>query len=104
MMAAMSELEITVGGSVHEPRLALRGEIDIASVVGLRAAVDALPGAQLDHLTLDLTEVSFLDSTALGWLAGLARGGCAVTLVGTSPSITKLLSITGIDGVVTVVG
>lgn len=100
-MARMPDLEIAVDGSVADPRLVLRGEIDIASVVGLRAAVEELPGGAPQRLALDLADVTFLDSTALGWLAGLVRGGCAVTLESASPSIRKLLGITGIDGIVT---
>jgi anti-anti-sigma factor len=57
---------------------------------------------QVDHLSLDFRDVTFMDSTGLGWLAGLARGGCSVSLFSVSPSIRKLLGITGIDGVVSV--
>ena len=95
-------LEIQIDGTADEPVLVLRGEIDLSSVVGLRTAVDELPRPDTDQLTIDLAEVTFMDSTGLGWMAGLARGGCAVQLRSTPSAIRKLLEVTGIDGVVTV--
>lgn len=95
-------LEIQVGGSAEDPVLVLTGEIDLSTVVGLRTAVDELPRAQADRLTIDLAGVGFMDSTGLGWMAGLARNGCAVSLANTPPAIRKLLEVTGIDGIVTV--
>jgi anti-anti-sigma factor len=95
-------LEIEIDGTPDQPVLVLRGEIDLSSVVGLRTAVEELPRAQADHLMIDLAEVSFMDSTGLGWMAGLARSGTTVSLRRTPPAIRKLLEVTGIDGVVTV--
>jgi anti-sigma B factor antagonist len=98
----MPDLEIQIDGSPQDPRFVLRGEIDVSTVGALRTAVDHLDQPQIDRLTLDLGEVTFMDSTGLGWLAGLARNGCAIPLFEVPPSIRKLLSVTGIDSVVTV--
>lgn len=98
----MPDLEIQIEGSPQDPHLVLRGEVDVSTVVALRTAVDELARPQLERLTLDFSEVTFMDSTGLGWLAGLARNGCSVSLQSVSPSIRKLLGITGIDGVVSV--
>ena len=93
-------LEIVIEGSAEEPVLVLRGEIDVASVVGLRTAVDELPRRPCP-ITIDLAGVGFMDSTGIGWLAALARGGCDVTLVGTPDTIRKVLDVTGVAGLVT---
>jgi anti-sigma B factor antagonist len=98
----MPDLEIQIDGSPQDPRFVLRGEIDVSTVGALRTAVDHLDQPQIDRLALDLGEVTFMDSTGLGWLAGLARNGCAISLFEVPPSIRKLLSVTGIDSVVTV--
>ncbi len=95
-------LEIQIDGTVDEPVLVLRGEIDLSSVVGLRTAVEELPHETNETLTIDLGEVTFMDSTGLGWMAGLARGGCEVRLRSTPIAIRRLLEVTGIEGVVTV--
>ena len=100
----MPDLEIQLDGPPQDPRLILRGEIDVSTVVALRTAVDELAAPQLTRLTLDFREVTFMDSTGLGWLAALARNGCSVSIFSASPSIRKLLSVTGLDGVVSVAG
>ena len=56
----------------------LQGEIDVASVVGLRTAVDELARPPDRHHRSTSAGVTFMDSTGLGWLAALAEGGCAV--------------------------
>jgi anti-anti-sigma factor len=93
-------LEIVIEGSAEEPILVLRGEIDVASVVGLRTAVDELPRNPCP-IRIDLSGVGFMDSTGIGWLAALARGGCDVTLAGTPETIRKLLDVTGVAALVT---
>jgi anti-sigma B factor antagonist len=103
MDGAMPDLEIEIDGTPQDPRFALRGEIDVSTVVALRAAIDQLAQPQIERLSLDLRQVTFMDSTGLGWLAGLARNGTMVSLHEVPPSIKKLLGITGIDAVVSVV-
>lgn len=98
-----ASLEIQIDGTPDVPVLVLSGEIDLSSVVALRTAIEELPRPAVEAaLIIDLAAVSFMDSTGLGWLAGLARAGCAVTLRGAPAPIRKLLEVTGIDGVVTV--
>ena len=94
-------LEIVIEGTADEPVLILRGEIDVASVVGLRTAVDELP-RRPSPLTIDLAGVGFMDSTGIGWLAGLARTGWDVTLQSTPEPLRKLLDVTGVATVLTI--
>ena len=94
-------LEIVIEGTADEPVLVLQGEIDVASVVGLRTAVDELP-RQPSPITIDIAGVGFMDSTGIGWLAGLARTGWDVTLRGTPDAIRKLLDVTGVATVLTI--
>ena len=76
------------------------GEIDAASADtferGVRPAI-----AESADLLLDLSEVSFMDSSGLRALMGLhaevtQRGG-HIELVGTSSVVDRLLSVTGLD-------
>ena len=97
--AMASPLEIVIEGTAEDPILVLQGEIDVASVVGLRTAVDELPRPP-DHMIIDLGGVTFMDSTGLGWLAALAKGGCAVALRDTPETIRKLLDVTGVGAIV----
>src|ERR1044071_7894016 len=94
-------LEIVIEGTADAHVLVLHGEIDVASVVGLRTAVDELP-RQPSPLTIDLGGVGFMDSSGIGWLAGLARTGWDVTLRSTPEPLRKLLDVTGVAPVLTV--
>lgn len=99
----MSEhLEIVDGGTRV---VTLRGELDAHDAPELRTtfaeAVDgALPAVRV---VLDLAQVTFLDSTALGCIVGLLRrvretdGELRVVLPG-APTV-RIFEITGLDAV-----
>lgn len=79
------------------------GEIDVSTAPTLRAHLDALPsGAQV---IVDLSEVTFLDSTGLGVLVAARRRARAtaplgeVHLVVTRPRVAKVLEVTGLSTV-----
>lgn len=83
------------GGAVV---LVVRGEIDIASVAELESALDLALADR--HLVLDLTEVTFVDSTGLRAFIiandlAVARGG-RLTLAASPGPVRRLLDITGV--------
>jgi len=88
--------------------IAARGEIDLFTAPELKQALtDTIEGGQ-HRLVIDLSEVTFLDSTALGVLIGAvkrlrSRGG-ALAIVNTDASIAKTFEITGLDQVFTILG
>lgn len=80
--------------------LAPSGELDLAASASLRAAlVDACDAGLL--VVVDLADVSFVDSTALGVLVGAARrlqaDGCRLTVRGASSRVHAVLAMTGLD-------
>lgn len=86
--------------------VAVAGELDALSAPQLDAHLEAL---ELEHPALvvaDLTGVEFLDSTGLGvlikTLTHLRENGGELVLVATSPRVVKVLTITGMDQVMTV--
>ncbi len=87
--------------------IAARGEIDLFTAPELKKVLtDAIEGGQ-HRIAVDLSEVSFLDSTALGVLIGAvkrlrSRGG-ALAVVNTDSSIAKTFEITGLDQIFTIV-
>jgi len=102
------EFAITEQGSqAGHHVIAVRGEIDLFTAPELKQALtDAIEGGQ-HRVVIDLTEVSFLDSTALGVLIGAvkrlrSRGG-ALAIVNTDTSIAKTFEITGLDQIFTIV-
>ena len=81
--------------------LTVHGEVDIATAPVLRERLHALLGEGQSHLVIDLDDVGFLDSTALGVLVGTLKrsrtDGGDVRLVCTQPRIRKVLEITRLD-------
>ena len=79
----------------------VRGEIDIATAPDLMKELAESVRAQQCRVVVDLTDVTFMDSTGLNVLV-LARswanaGSGEVRLVGASGMLRKVLRITGLD-------
>jgi anti-sigma B factor antagonist len=97
--------------TVHEPDrdrevVMVAGEIDLATApvvyTYLRAAVDAHRGTAGRVVTVDLSEVTFMDASGLTALlraqAHSRRQGGDLQLAALCPRITRLLHITGLAG------
>jgi anti-sigma B factor antagonist len=81
--------------------VAATGEVDVFTAPGLDAEITALVEQGHSRLVVDLSGVSFLDSTGLGVLVkGLKTArdaGGSMHLVVTSERIRKIFDITGLD-------
>jgi anti-sigma B factor antagonist len=87
--------------------IAARGEIDLFTAPELKQVITDVIESGERRVAIDLSEVSFLDSTALGVLIGAvkrlrSRGG-ALAVVNTDSSIAKTFEITGLDQIFTIV-
>ena len=88
--------------------VAVRGEIDLFTAPELKQKLtDAIEGGK-SRIVVDLTDTSFLDSTALGVLIGAvkrlrSRDG-VLTIVNTDANIAKTFEITGLDQIFTILG
>jgi anti-sigma B factor antagonist len=86
--------------------VAVRGEIDLFTAPELKQKLtDAIEGGK-SRIVVDLTETSFLDSTALGVLIGAvkrlrSRDG-ALVIVNIDQNIAKTFEITGLDQISTI--
>jgi anti-sigma B factor antagonist len=76
------------------------GEVDIATVAELRERLAALAVSGVP-LVADLDQVSFIDATGLGALAGAAREatehGTSLHVVCAQPQTRRLFRVTGLD-------
>ncbi len=88
----------------HQPKYVLvtiAGEIDIGTVARLRERLWAL-AASGRPLVADLEQVSFIDASGLGALAGAARlaaeHGVSLHVICARPHIQRLFQLTGLDG------
>lgn len=86
--------------------LDVTGEVDVYSAPELRERLAETLSAAAPSLVVNLSEVSFLDSTGIGTLvSGLNRAvqfGGKLTLVCDQERILKLFRITGLDTVFTI--
>jgi anti-sigma B factor antagonist len=84
----------------------LGGEVDIYTAPQFKERLLELLDAGVTRLLVDLTDVTFIDSTALGVLIGGVRrvndAGGDMALVVTSRPVQRVLSITGLDRVFSV--
>ena len=94
-----------VGEGVHI--VAVTGEIDLFTAPDFKQHVAMPIDAGVDHVVVDLTATTFIDSSSLGVLIGAHRRlklrGGSLTIVCDNEAITKTFRITGLDGVFTLV-
>jgi anti-sigma B factor antagonist len=88
--------------------VAVRGEVDLFTAPEFKQRVMAPITAGVEHVIVDLTETTFIDSSSLGALIGAhrrlkSRGGRLVVAC-SNDAILRTLRITGLDGVFKLVG
>jgi anti-sigma B factor antagonist len=92
--------ELPRGGVVVE----IAGELDMATAPQLEECLEGAGFAQ--RLVVDLTECTFLDSSAVRVLVAAARdaeaAGGTLALVATDAGIRRVLDISGVDTIVPV--
>jgi anti-sigma B factor antagonist len=88
--------------SIERTRDGIRvsGELDLQAAPALKQALVTVIGEGHLDVVVDLTEVTFLDSTALGVLAGRyrelrARGG-SIAVICNNPNVLETLEIAGV--------
>lgn len=97
------ELEVVQRRDGSTTVITAKGEVDVWTAERLKTALHEADGADTRDIIVDLTDVSFLDSTGIGVLVGGLRrrkeAGGSFHLVVTRPHILKVLSITSLDRV-----
>ena len=86
--------------------IVLEGEVDIYTAPRFKESMLELLDAGVQKLVVDLSGVTFIDSTALGVLIGglrrLRDAGGEMALVVTTSPVERVLTITGLDKVFTI--
>jgi|SRR5437762_5906555 len=81
--------------------LAVSGEVDIATAPSLRERLHSLLADNKRRLVIDLDDVGFLDSTALGVLVGVLKRARTddgeVRIACAQPRVLKVFEITRLD-------
>ena len=100
MMGTSTDLDVEswvdAGRGVVEPT----GEIDAYTAPRLRRALEELPAPARYRVVVEMSGVSFMDSSGLGVLVGAAKrarnGGGALALAGCQERILRVLRVTGL--------
>ena len=84
----------------------LSGEVDIYTAPRLKERMLELFDGGVRDMVIDLSGVTFIDSTALGVLIGGVRrvndGGGVMALVVATRPVERILTVTGLDQVFTI--
>lgn len=93
-------VKISVKGEVVTAYLS--GELDHHSAREMREAIDSAIELNIPEiLVLDFSGISFMDSSGIGLVMGrfrnLQRLGAQLHITGTSPQITKIMKLAGIE-------
>ena len=79
------------------------GELDMTAAPEFRDAIHAAIDAGASTVVVDLNEVTFIDSTAIGVLLGarerLRRSGGSLQIVCDEPNVVRILEIMGMRSV-----
>jgi len=84
----------------------LQGELDMATAPGLSRVLNHSLDAKPSALTLDLSDLTFVDSTGIGVLITACRRagaqGCAFSVRSPQRAVLRALRLTGVDRVLAV--
>jgi anti-sigma B factor antagonist len=80
--------------------LSVEGELDLATAPSLKWALADILDSGHSQVVLDLSRVTFIDSTALGVLVGVKRGlssGAVLAIACAHPDVLNIFELTGLD-------
>jgi anti-sigma B factor antagonist len=93
-------LEVVTNFENGVPVVSAGGEVDVSTAPRLREQLAAVP-VDASRVIVDLSDVTFLDSTGLGVLVAAWKkcreAGADLDLVVTRPQVAKVLEITRLD-------
>jgi anti-sigma B factor antagonist len=88
------------GGTAEEVTIILGGELDLRAAPALRDALARAIKARVKHVIADLTDATFVDSTAIGALLAasgqIREAGNRLTLICTNKNVLRTVEIAGL--------
>ena len=84
----------------NQVRIEVNGEIDAYTAPKLKESLKPFEDKKSIHMMVDLSEVTYMDSTGLGVFVGLFKllreNEGSLKLIGLSPRLKRLFQITGL--------
>jgi anti-anti-sigma factor len=107
MEPANDSLEIDVQIADDRTLVTLSGDLDASTATLLYDQLSDLEIQDVQHVVLDLAQVSFMDSTGLSVIVTehkrLLHAGGGLTIFAPPSSVRRLFEITGLDAVLDIV-
>jgi len=101
-------LTALVAAGESGPVIVLSGEADLTCAGQLSALITAELARETRQLTVDVSELSFADSTSIRILVlavkTLKERGGGLVLVRPQPAVARILELSGADQVITIAG
>jgi anti-sigma B factor antagonist len=100
----VADFEVTAQVSDGTAVVVISGEVDVYTAPQLRDCLRRIDADDADRVVLDLSAMTFIDSTGLGVIVGavkrLRENGGTLTLRAPSKSTRKVLDITGLAQII----
>lgn len=91
-------MSLSINTSVDAARVLVEGEVDVSNADELRNAVDAALDAP--EVTVDLSQVPYIDSTGIGVLVGAAHraadAGKKLVVASPQKNVARVLGLLGV--------
>ncbi len=81
------------------PVIAIGGEVDLSNAATLQAKIDEIVGADAERVVLDLSSLTFLDSTGIAVLVQLHNRLGSVQVRNPTPVVGRIIKVTGLQEV-----
>ena len=95
------KLETAINEVSQVPVVRVVGEIDVYTAPDFKSAINKVIDSGATKIVIDLTDVSYMDSSGFGTLLGATKRirpkGGAISLIGCSEAIERMLKITRLD-------
>ena len=100
------ELQVEVANTTSPTTVVLKGEIDLSTSPRVREVLMDIARSGEVRVVIDMSQVTFMDSTGLSALVGplkrFRQNGGHITLRSPTSSVRKILEITGLTRVFTI--
>ncbi len=91
--------EFTCDVEGKKAQLTVKGEVDVSNAPELRSAIHGALDSDIDSLVVDISQVSYIDSTGIGVLVGArhraADESVAFELLNPQPNVLRVLTLLG---------
>lgn len=93
-------MSLSINTSVDAARVLVEGEVDVSNADELRNAVDAALVLDAPEVTVDLSQVPYIDSTGIGVLVGAAHravdAGKKLVVASPQKNVARVLGLLGV--------